>query len=258
MISKVIITDKKKLPISYWTEVKPLVRRKEFVFKPGLNVICGPNGCGKSTLLKLIRLTFHCYKTYRTVVTQSSASDVSTINKERFTGYDIIHSGSGVAAFDSTQEIGMEGGTITGGIADMVTQYYANTESAGNAIKLRYQTFGKAMGDDPQYDLRTRVKEGSVNDFWVEGVKAATYIMNNTDKNIKDVGSTCILDEPERNMDFKSQKHLWDDLKNPENKMQLIVATHSPFAFNIEHANYINLYRNYNKDVTKILKEHFK
>ena len=55
MVYKVIIKDNKKSPIRYLSDLDNFQNSKEFIFKPGVNVIVGENGCGKTTLINLIR-----------------------------------------------------------------------------------------------------------------------------------------------------------------------------------------------------------
>lgn len=55
MIHKIAIRDNKNTPVRYLSELKAFKNGKEYVFKPGVNVIVGENGCGKTTLMKLIQ-----------------------------------------------------------------------------------------------------------------------------------------------------------------------------------------------------------
>jgi predicted ATPase len=55
MIYKVVIKDNQKSPIRYLPDLDNFQNGKEFIFKPGVNIIVGENGCGKTTLMNLIR-----------------------------------------------------------------------------------------------------------------------------------------------------------------------------------------------------------
>ena len=45
MIAELRITDIEKIPTRWWGDVEAIARKKVFKFKPGLNVLWGPNGC---------------------------------------------------------------------------------------------------------------------------------------------------------------------------------------------------------------------
>lgn len=48
---------------AYAKDVSFFKGRKQVVFKPGLNILVGPNGCGKTTVLRILAEIFH--PTYR-------------------------------------------------------------------------------------------------------------------------------------------------------------------------------------------------
>ena len=54
MISKVVIRDNKKSPVSYLSDLDVFKNDAEFDFINGVNIIVGENGSGKTTLMKLI------------------------------------------------------------------------------------------------------------------------------------------------------------------------------------------------------------
>ena len=55
MVTKVIIRDNTKSPLTYLPDLEAFHNGKEYDFKPGVNIIVGENGCGKTTLLNLIK-----------------------------------------------------------------------------------------------------------------------------------------------------------------------------------------------------------
>ena len=62
MITKVVVNDNTRTPLSYLSKLDAFKNGREYEFKPGINIVIGRNGCGKSTLLNLIALYTLCYK----------------------------------------------------------------------------------------------------------------------------------------------------------------------------------------------------
>lgn len=62
MIYKVKIKDNTKTPFEYASDIEAFENGREFIFKPGVNVIIGKNGSGKSTLLNIISMYALCEK----------------------------------------------------------------------------------------------------------------------------------------------------------------------------------------------------
>ena len=56
MITSVKIKDNTKTPFEYVSNIEAFENGREFIFKPGVNVIIGKNGSGKSTLLNIISI----------------------------------------------------------------------------------------------------------------------------------------------------------------------------------------------------------
>ena len=55
MVTKVIIRDNTKSPLTYLPDLEAFHNGKEYDFKPGVNIIVGENGSGKTTLMNLIK-----------------------------------------------------------------------------------------------------------------------------------------------------------------------------------------------------------
>ena len=80
------------------------------------------------------------------------------------------------------------------------------------------------------------------NYVWKEDHKISTYALKAT---VKKKGlRTILLDEPGRSLDIPAQEDLWRGLSQ-QKKFQLIVATHSVFALNVEGAQYVDIRRGY-------------
>src|SRR5699024_9118067 len=62
MITSIKIKDNTKTPFKYASDIEAFENGREFIFKPGVNVIIGKNGSGKSTLLNIISMYALCEK----------------------------------------------------------------------------------------------------------------------------------------------------------------------------------------------------
>jgi DNA repair ATPase RecN len=93
--------------------------------------------------------------------------------------------------------------------------------------------------------------------------KRMTYTINSKAavgewKQIYEVGTKCIkaaagggrrpvllLDEVDRSLDFVRQNQVWRQMKQLATDHQIIIASHSPFAVDVEGAHYIETDPNY-------------
>ena len=62
MITSIKIKDNTKTPFEYASDIEAFENGREFIFKPGVNVVIGKNGSGKSTLLNIISMYALCEK----------------------------------------------------------------------------------------------------------------------------------------------------------------------------------------------------
>lgn len=68
MITSIKIKDNTKTPFKYASDIEAFENGREFIFKPGVNVIIGKNGSGKSTLLNIISMYALCDKSIQFVI----------------------------------------------------------------------------------------------------------------------------------------------------------------------------------------------
>jgi len=94
-----------------------------------------------------------------------------------------------------------------------------------------------------------------VSDTWKKRLEAAEGYLSGS---IAVGQQTIIMDEPESFLSIPMQVAFWrrilgEDPKRFE-RLQLIVATHSPFAFRLSHANYIEMNPGYLRECKEALK----
>jgi len=253
MISEVQVKNAKQIIAPWWKDVDALKRRKSIKFKPGLNIIFGPNGSGKSTLLTALARTFHCEQSGIPTVTRSSI-DAHYRNmfqdKKPLNGLDVVHDGQPVLYFGAESTPGLRGGAFDD---DFFSEGLGNLMARGSSGQLLEGRLGRILkAAETVEEVRYTMNKNKVNDTWAQMIDDSTACLNNPtlDKGPK----TILLDEPDRSLAIPLQGRLFWMLKNGSRQFQIIVATHSVFAVNLE-ANYIELKRGYVKECRGALAE---
>ena len=247
-----------------------------FTFTKGLNVLFGPNGCGKSTTLKIIA----AYCGIRTtgsmgcggwsrfpdpmdlrrdfddkIKLPAALKNMSPGKCEAKVGWDgtasfLNHSmedrPQGSALFDSAEE-------SNDGMTDMMEQIGVMV-SRPSSGQLRLHEIGKIVKAALNPPDLTKIPDKDVNINWSGAWNAfATYV-----KTLERTGPvTLLLDEPDKSLSIESQIYLWKHLfPKMTNKVQLIVATHSPFSVDIE-ANFVDMQEGYLEETRKAIREFY-
>lgn len=252
MISKLIINDSKNLPIKWWNKSESLKDIKEISFNPGLNILFGRNGSGKSSILKLLGKMFHAEAGNFSCITEHSVRELIPINfsakgKEDLTdnlfkSCYIEHDSQGIMFLDPDHTVGLFGK----GAAfddDFFSEGVASLFTKGSSGQLGFHKLAKILdamkkGDkiNPVFKSKYMMEKPS---------KDVMYVIDFLKGNIPDGQPTFLLDEPDRSLDIDFQIKIWNFLKKMSEKVQIIVASHSPFCLSINNANYIEFSKNY-------------
>ena len=241
MIRRVKITDPERCLLSWWKDIPWLqAQKKEILFKPGLNVLYGPNGSGKSTVLTLIAKMLCCYDGTRQLVgdyTTQDYFDGPYGERKLKTGVVPVHDGSPILHFDPSQTVGLIGGSFD---YDFIHEGAANSmlhESAGNTSAHRMgTTLAAVFGNEwPEPQIKWKVREERFPDL--------AKMLKGTLKKSK---PTVLLDEPGRSLDLGRLTTFFHKLAKVKD-VQVILATHSPFALRLEGAHYIETEKDYLK-----------
>lgn len=244
MIYKLVVRDPAKAALKWFSQVEFLKDKTELEFKPGLNVLYGHNGSGKSTLLSSIAHTLCCHEIGRQVVTKNGILSWSDFTFEagwvsRFGVYP-EHDGSPVMYYDPSREVGVRHGRIQDdfsreGVLDALFR-----GSAGETNWMRiHEVMGVLMGDHSCPPIDWRIPKDLRPNL-------ETFLQGDG----KPVCPTILLDEPSSNMDIPTEMGFYELLYQAATKrgIQVIVATHSPFALNFKGANYIDTTPNASAD----------
>lgn len=248
-------------------------RRKQLEFKPGLNILFGPNGCGKSTALNILAKTMAAEQGGRSAVTESfihetvdmlgalpnprSGARKDMADKIALT---VEHDGQPVLYCDPRKSVGLQGGAFDNDFfASGVVEVTQNRRlSHGLRSLARANAALGVLAGTLQFppDILHGIKKQHVNDTWGLALDIAHARLKPT---LEKGQPTVLLDEPEANLSLLAQAQLWKLLSAPSvaQQFQVIVASHSPFALGIEHANYIEFEKGYVQETLAHLQERF-
>ena len=253
MISELLIEDLNRSCVHHARDVPFLRGRKEIAFKPGLNILWGGNGVGKSTILSAIARMLHCEQGGRTTVTKDSLDAVFTVPGAGITsrigersetmayGLVPVHDGQCVLHVDPGHAVGL----LMGGAAfdwDFGDQGVANTMFRGSSGQTTSQRLNAALnaiirgpGAWPKMEWRVDRKAA-----WTlkRTEQVAEYLEGTLPAGLQ---PTVLLDEPDRSLSLKLQAGLWTNLATKFTNVQIIAASHSPFALRLPGVNYIEM-----------------
>lgn len=233
--------------------------KKEIEFKPGLNILFGPNGCGKTTALSIAGA-------YSGVKEKGWSQPPAPfdINNVPFpkcfakmcvgeVEADVEWDGSPSYFATSTGEVVVPHAFDDDNMMEQLQVMFAKPSSG----QLRLHNLGKMMqtlmkGKIP--DLTVADVKG-VNDVWAAARKGfAEYA-----KSLPRTGQlTLLLDEPDRSLSLPVQFDLWTKAA-PQwaTRVQVIVAAHSPFCLVAPNAHIIDCVSGYREDCMAALKKSF-
>lgn len=256
MISDINFSDiKSSNNFKYATELEYFKNNTKMQFKPGLNIIFAPNGTGKSTLLKIMAQFTASEQGGVSTVTDSWLRDVGGYGDSNLKGLEVKHDGQPVMYNNPRQAVGLFGGMaafdddfLEQGIAEVQMKESTGMTTLARINKVLALLHGK-------YKIPEKVAKKNAQ---------ITEIAQNFLKGTITVGQqTVLLDEPESGLAVHVQANLWRMIEKgaQEQNLQIIVATHSPFALACFSANYIELKpgyvklsRTYIRDVAENLK----
>lgn len=255
----------------YAAELPFFQGRKKLEFKPGLNVLFGPNGCGKSTVLQILARTMCATQGGISAVTEAAVHDnvdmLAGIGRAKTgmrsnIGLKVAHDGQPAVFCDPRARIGLLG---TGGAFDddffeegLNEISTMGKRSHGQASLSRASVALAVLEGKAQFpsEVVRRVNRKQVNSTWCQALDVLEADMVAT---VSRGQGSVLLDEPEANFSLVWQSRLWKRLadKAVANNFQVIVATHSPFALAIAHAHYIDFVPGFRAEAEAMLYERF-
>ena len=241
----------RKTPLCYVADQRNLAG-KTFKFTPGLNILIGPNGSGKSTILQSCALSLAAVQGGQSTITE-------TWCHEAFPGHDdptiifpwqIKHTGRPGVFVDPRVDTGLAArGTAFDNdfLAHGLNNLMFRGSTGEKSLAAINSALGMILGDIPVPDgwMISSTLHGGINNLWEKRIEAAKEYFrgDGTGGPI-----TIFMDEPESYLSIPMQVRLWwllGESASRYDNLQVIVATHSPFALGIEFANYVELQTGY-------------
>ena len=252
MVEKVVIRDNRKSPVRYIGDMKAFRNGKEYVFKPGVNIIVGENGCGKTTLMKLIRA-------YLLVDSRECGAGVFNNNINSL-HKDIIDKGllDGVDVYAdyrrNTFRLCHRDEKTDDDIADTGAHFFEHFDqlhsSTGESVVIAMNTLFESMyGKDARLTFDYSAFFGNYPEY-------GEYVKTHA---IKGDEWTILMDEPDRNLDIEKIGQIRGILSYHKEHTQIIAVIHNPLLIcalsRLDDVNIIEMTRGYVRKVRKIVKE---
>ena len=245
--------------LSYISELPALEELGEIEFKPGINIIIGPNGSGKTAILKALGTMFAAKQYGESCLSMDYLMDFVHRKEEgRFDfPFEVVHDGQAVLYADPDRQLGFSHGEVDreceiGGLQELLSM---NKESSGQRSSRRVNPFfnillGKA--EKPQ-GLGAVFKPEEINETYRKAIGG--YVENVFTGTLPKTQMTVLMDEVEKSLSLMNQVILWQKIMKDENvrkNFQIIMVSHSSEAIDIEGANYIELKKGYLEGSRKV------
>lgn len=265
MITSIKIKDNTKTPFEYVSDIEAFENGREFVFKPGVNVIIGKNGSGKSTLLNTISMYMLCEKSMCSEM-PIEALDFPPIfddDDKVLDGVDISSDYIG-KVFRLLPPMEMNRDNVLKSINNF--DLYANSiqRSYGEKIALSLESLFNLIFDQKNYafpmqDLVEYKKKS--NAFWIKRIDNLLkyYRKNHITLTERSFEYTILMDEPDRNLDIDNIMQIYNVLSFHKPQTQIIAIIHNPALIyklsKLDCVNFVEMTKGYLKDIANFISE---
>lgn len=282
---------------AYMREAVPVLFQMPLEFKPGLNIIYGPNGCGKSTLINYTAEFFQAFGGDRQLMTNIHSTfgthgffpraDPRAEHGSYADGFVPVHDGAPVAwhsavvrpgsrypghfdddffscSFESMQiQRRQSSGRAALTFLERIIQQVHEPASikpfafrGGPPLSVVSDSSGRApvSGSETFAKLLQFVTEHRLGGSTPDCQRYISALSGGLVPESEHTGIPTILaDEPECHMDLVLQGGFWRAVhaahqKGLFDRVQLIIATHSPYALAVPFAHYIDIIPGFRED----------
>jgi hypothetical protein len=236
----------------------PAIAVKTFEFRPGLNILFGPNGCGKTTLLRVTAAFVGCYERGWSKPVADSGKPHTVVPYPR--RFSLAAPGHCEAEVDwdgvpgMLHTVDLPRGDMFSDVEEEFDEQLAAVMTNPSAGQLVVSMINKLKGvgrNIPDITDRTRtifmggesVQRDHVNSLWAEYIDAFTdYVVSVRASGRKLGPVTVFIDEPDKALSIPNQHVLWTRaLPGLAESCQVVAASHSPFALVAPGANVIEM-----------------
>lgn len=272
MIRALTVTNPKRTVIPWWGDVAFLKRKKRIEFPPGITLLFGPNGSGKSTIIATLAKTMCAWQGGVSKLTEASMREFFRLDIDVAPGRDSAkildgavpeHDGRGVLYLDPTKAPGMG---AHHGIDDdfgfaQIQDHFNTRASAGQITVSRMNDVFAALQDPssiPKPDLDfVKHRRGTLSDMWLPVMERLAEVARGDGGKRKAGIPTLLLDEPDRSLSIPWAANMWFNIaeRHDPKTVQIIAATHCPFALDLPNVNYIETEPGYLDQCRRVMQQ---
>lgn len=257
----------------------PTLQDRDITWSPGLNILFGPNGCGKTSLLKILGafsgviegMGWSRYappaklggdpeererylQNYSFLMEKLSPGKCSA--EVDWDGQPAFLN-SAEASANAMRSFSEDDGVM--GTTDKLVDMFGHS-SQGQQRIYHMNKIMKVLANPPDISVPPETDYKNYNSSWTDVMDAfVTHVKSCRENYVGEQRITLLWDEPDRSLDIPSQALLWG-LTDPKTglmclarRMQVIVATHSPFALLAPEANILDLQEGYAAECLNVL-----